>query len=550
MSTIEQLQGLSESEDHIEFKEAKRNYPFSGGKHTDPKDRRHCVLGYIAALANERGGRLVLGMADRVPHTVVGSNFAENKVGELVDEIYKRLGIRVQYEELYSDEGKRVLVLIVPSRPIGRLLKFEGVPLMRTGESLREMSDAEIFRILSEQEPDFSAQICEGLTMADLDKEAIKAMKSRYADKQKNVTFRNSPDEQVLTDLELLKSGKLNYAALVLLGKSEAIRRYLPQNNIVVEFRMNHSMIQYTARKEFQLPLFIAVDEVWEYINQPASNPQLHYNDGPYIFDIPSFNEEVVREAILNAVCHRSMKIQSDVVIKQYPDTLTITNAGGFPSGVDANNILIINSTPRSKLMSEILQKTGLVERSGQGVDKMFYHCILEGKALPDFSGTDPYQVSLTFKAPILDEGFVRFIRHIQNKREDNKKLNVFELLVLYKVCMRDFENMDTTIAERLSAEGLLIKQDGCYRLPDEYKSSLSEKLKSFNLKHLQTVAECFKTNTFVNKSMLSEALGEELSDRQVRFLITKMKRAGFIDRKGGGKYIQYFKTADFPKFR
>ena len=350
MSTIEELQRLRESEDHVEFKEAKRNYPFAGGKHTDPKDRRHCVLGYVVALANECGGRLVLGMADHRPHTVVGSNFAEDKVGELVDEIYKRLGIRVQYEELYSEDGKRVLVLTVPSRPIGRLLKFEGVPLMRTGESLREMSDAEIFRILSEQEPDFSAQICEGLTMDDLDKDAIKAMKIQYADKQKNPTFQNLPDEQVLTDLELLKSGKLNYAALVLLGKSEAIRQYLPQNNIVVEFRMYHSMIQYTARKEFQLPLFIAIDKVWEYINQPASNPQLHYNDGPYIFDVPSFNEEVVREAILNAVCHRSMKIQSDVVIKQYPDTLTITNAGGFPSGVDANNILTINSTPRSNL--------------------------------------------------------------------------------------------------------------------------------------------------------------------------------------------------------
>lgn len=549
MSTIEELQRLRESEDHVEFKEAKRNYPFAGGKHTDPKDRRHCVLGYVVALANECGGRLVLGMADHRPHTVVGSNFAEDKVGELVDEIYKRLGIRVQYEELYSEDGKRVLVLTVPSRPIGRLLKFEGVPLMRTGESLREMSDAEIFRILSEQEPDFSAQICEGLTMDDLDKEAIKAMKIQYADKQKNPTFQNLPDEQVLTDLELLKSGKLNYAALVLLGKSEAIRQYLPQNNIVVEFRMYHSMIQYTARKEFQLPLFIAIDKVWEYINQPASNPQLHYNDGPYIFDVPSFNEEVVREAILNAVCHRSMKIQSDVVIKQYPDILTITNAGGFPSGVDANNILTINSTPRSKLMSEILQKTGLVERSGQGVDKMFYHCILEGKALPDFGGTDPYQVSLTFKAPILDEGFVRFIRHEQNKREDNKKLNVFELLMLYKVCMRDFENMDSAIAERLSAEGLLIKEDGYYRLSDDYKSSFSEKLKGFNLKHLQMVAECFKSNTYINRSTLSETLGEELSDRQIRFLITKMEKAGFIERKGGGKYVQYSQTADFPKF-
>ena len=550
MSTIQELQKLRESEDHIEFKEAKRNYPFSGGKHTDPKERRRCVLGYVVALANECGGRLVLGMADHIPHAVVGSNFAEGEAGNLIDEIYKRLGIRIQYEELYDESGKRVFVLTIPSRPIGRLLKFEGVPLMRIGESLREMSDAEIFRILSEQEPDFSAQICEGLTMDDLDKDAIKAMKIQYADKQKNSTFQSLPDEQVLKDLDLLKSGKLNYAALILLGKGEAIRRYLPHNNIVVEFRTYHSMIQYTARKEFQLPLFIAIDKVWEYINQPASNPQLHYNDGPYIFDIPSFNGEVVREAILNACCHRSMKIQSDVVIKQYPDTLTITNAGGFPSGVDVNNILTINSTPRSKLMSEILQKTGLVERSGQGVDKMFYHCILEGKALPDFSGTDPYQVSLTFKAPIMDDGFVLFIRHEQNKREENKKLNVFELLMLYKVCMRDFEDIDATIADKLCEEGLLIMEKGFYRLSDDYKSSFSEKLKGFNLKHLQMVAECFKTDTFINRSMLKELFADMLTEKQIKTFIAKMEKSEFIKRSGGGKYIQYSKTAEFPTFK
>lgn len=71
------------------------------------------------------------------------------------------------------------------------------------------------------------------------------------------------------------------------------------------------------------------------------------------------------------------MLIQSDVVIKQYPDSIAITNAGGFPSGVDMNNILTVNSVPRSKLMSEILQKTGLVERSGQGVDKLYYCDVL-----------------------------------------------------------------------------------------------------------------------------------------------------------------------------
>ena len=545
---IEDLKQLRESEDHIEFKEAKRNYPFAGGKHVDPKERRRCVLGYIVALANEKGGRLVLGMADKMPHTVVGSDFAQDKVGELTDEIYERLGIRIEATELYED-GKRVLVLSVPSRPIGRLLRFEGVPLMRTGESLREMSDAEIFRILSEQEPDFSAKICEGLTIGDLDKEAIAEMKSQYARKQENPLFRTYPDEQVLSDLDLLKDGKLNYAALILLGKPEAIRKYLPQNNIVVEFRMYHSMIQYTARKEFQLPLFIAIDKVWDYINQPASNPLLHYNDGPYIFDIPSFNKEAIREAILNACCHRSMLIQSDVVIKQYPDSITITNAGGFPSGVDINNILTVNSVPRSKLMSEILQKTGLVERSGQGVDKMFYNCIMEGKALPDYSGTDPYQVSLTFKAPVLDKDFVVFIRNEQSKRTPAEQLNVFELLTLYKIAMRDYEGLEGNILRKLSEEGLVIDENGAYRLSEEYRNEAAEKLKGLNMNHLKSVSDCFRKNGFINRAALKEIFEDILSEKQVRAFISKMEDAGIIQKEGAGKYTRYIKTPDFPSF-
>lgn len=546
--TIAELQKLRESEDHIEFKEAKHNYPFAGGKHVDPKERRRCVLGYVVALANEKGGRLVLGMADKMPHAVVGSDFAQEKVGELTDEIYKRLGIRIEAAELYED-GKRVLVLSVPSRPVGRLLRFEGVPLMRTGESLREMSDAEIFRILSEQEPDFSAKICEGLTIADLDKEAIAEMKAQYARKQENPLFQNYPDEQVLSDLDLLKDGKLNYAALILLGKSEAIRKYLPQNNIVVEFRTYHSMIQYTARKEFQLPLFIAVDKVWDYINQPASNPLLHYNDGPYIFDIPSFNKEAIREAILNACCHRSMLIQSDVVIKQYPDSITITNAGGFPSGVDMSNILTVNSVPRSKLMSEILQKTGLVERSGQGVDKMFYNCIMEGKALPDYSGTDPYQVSLTFKAPILDTAFVIFIRKVQDNRPAAERLNVFELLALYKIAMRDYEGLEEKTLRKLSEENLVVYENGSYRLSEEYRSESAERLKGLNMNHLKLVSDCFHKNGYINRSVLNDAFIDILSDRQIRIFVSKMEDVGIIRKEGTGKNTRYVKTPDFPSF-
>ena len=83
MSTIEGLKTLREREDHVEFKEAKHNYPFAGGKKSDPRERRHCVLGYVVALANERGGRLVMGMADAYPPEVVGSDFAEGETGAL-----------------------------------------------------------------------------------------------------------------------------------------------------------------------------------------------------------------------------------------------------------------------------------------------------------------------------------------------------------------------------------------------------------------------------------------------------------------------------------
>jgi ATP-dependent DNA helicase RecG len=111
---------------------------------------------------------LVLGMSDDNPHEVVGSDFGQGKICNLEDEVYSQLSIRVRMEELY--EGSlRVLVARIPSRPVGKLLKFEGVPLMCTGESLRKMSDEEMFAILSEQEPDFSAKICKELRIVDLD---------------------------------------------------------------------------------------------------------------------------------------------------------------------------------------------------------------------------------------------------------------------------------------------------------------------------------------------------------------------------------------------
>ena len=95
-----------------------------------PNSKNSCIFAPKIRVYDEYDRR-VLGMADDYPHEVAGSDFAENETGNLEDEIYKCLHIRVRTEELYDEKQRRVLVINVPSRPVGKALRFEGVPLMR-----------------------------------------------------------------------------------------------------------------------------------------------------------------------------------------------------------------------------------------------------------------------------------------------------------------------------------------------------------------------------------------------------------------------------------
>ena len=394
MLTIEQLKQLRETENKIEFKEAKGgNFSFNGGNKTTPKDRRHCIVGYVIALANEGGGHLVFGIHDKHPHAVVGTSQCLDSIGKLEQDIYRETKIRTYIYELFDEQNNRVLVISVPSRPVGKVYKFEDVALMRVGEELLPMSDGQYLKIIQEQEPDFSRNTCDGLTIDDLDSTAIQALKEAYARKQDNKQFLTLTDEQSLSDLSLIENSKVTYAALILVGKETAIRQYLPQSLINLEYRNSLNQIVFDNRKEFSGPYFLLIDELWNVIDQ--RNGKVPVQQGLFIFDIPFFNKEVIREAVNNAVAHRDYRKTSEIVIKQYPNQLYVTNPGGFPLGVTLENLLTVNSTPRNRLLSEVLSKTGVVERSGQGIDKIYYQSLSEAKQEPDYSNSDDFQVEL-----------------------------------------------------------------------------------------------------------------------------------------------------------
>lgn len=541
--TIKELQKLRESEDKVEFKEAKENFPWNGGSHTEQKERRKCFLGYVVALANEGGGHLVLGMADKLPHKVVGSNFADGKLGGLEDTVYEKLGIRVHIKELFDEAGLRVVVTSIPSRPIGRTLKFEGVALMRTGDSLQNMTDEEVYKILSEQEPDFSAKVCPELSPSDLDETAITILKEKYARKQNNPAFVKLPLSQVLTDLKLAEDKGITYAALILIGNEQALQKYLPNAQVNVEYRETRSQTHFDKRKPILKPLFIAIDEIWGYLN--GRNKDNKISEGPYKFDLPYFNEEVIREATLNAIAHRDYSINSETVIKQFPDSITILNAGGFPKGVTKENLISVSSVPRSRLLTDILEKTGLVERSGQGVDKIFRITLSEGKPEPDYSKTDYFQVELSINGQVADTAFAAFISGEQGKRNNDNQLGTFEIIGLHHIKEGKSDIVDSDILETLEKEGAIKRAGGTastkYVLADEYfalKNIVGE-IGGFRTIDLERISGLLKTTKEVKMSHFVDLFEGDLNRAQVKYLIDRLL-GRVLDRKGSGKGTRY----------
>lgn len=554
--TIEQLRNMRESEDHVEFKRCQQgNLSFNGSDKQKPSDRRKCILGYVVALANANGGYLVLGMEDAFPHKVVGTSQCENALGKLENEIYKALQIPVDAYELFEVQNNRVVVVEIPRHPVGKALRFEDVPLWRSGEELIPMPDKVLFSILQETDPDYSQAICEGVTIDDLDKEAIDILKEKYARKQNNPTFTSLSDRQALSDLKLIEGNKVTNAAVLLVGKAEIIQQNFPQAKVQHEFRTTEGQERFDKRLSFVAPFYILIDQLWKAVND--RNGSVPVQEGAYMFDIPFFNEEVIREVINNAFAHRDYRLASEIVIKQYPTKLSVISPGGFPIGVTLENILTVSSTPRNRLLADVLAATGIVERSGQGMDVIFRLTLSEGKQTPDYSKTNDYQVTAILSATVKDPGFALFIKSIQQELPENQKLSVFDVLTFCAI-REGKQPKDKEIAKRLYSMGYLEKRGKTsairYILPRRYyeltgnQSEYSE-LTDWDDEQIWSVLfRYLKKYGTAKKTDIAKLIGQHISDSQLRRLLERLSEGPNppLIKEGKTRNLTYSLSKDY----
>ncbi len=218
----------------------------------------------------------------------------------------------------------------------------------------------------------------------------------------------------------------MTYAALALFGKSASLSKYLPQAEIIFEYRSSNASGPASQREEFRVGFFACYDRIWDLIN--LRNDTQHYQEGFFVHDVPTFNERVVREAVLNAVSHRNYQMVGSVFIRQYRDRLVVESPGGFPHGISLENI-IDRQVPRNRRIAEILSLCGLVERSGQGMNLIYELSIMEAKELPDFTGTDDSFVSLTLNGVVIDKKMLTVINRIGSERLE--ELSTADFLVI-----------------------------------------------------------------------------------------------------------------------
>ncbi|MCK4415232.1 MAG: putative DNA binding domain-containing protein [Candidatus Eisenbacteria sp.] len=413
-SLVEQVDEWLEAQEgeHFEFKEARRTFSFDK------------LTQYCCALANEGGGKIILGVTDRRPRSVVGTR-AFLQPEDTRRSLMQRIPLRIQVQEIQHPQG-RVLAFDVPARPVGVPVKWGGIYWSREADSLVPMSEDRLRAVFAESGHDFSSDICPAAEFRHLDEQAIDEFHRRWIEKSKNDQLATVSHSQLLQDAELLVDGSITYAALILFGTQAALGRFLGQSEVVFEYRATEASGPAQQRREYRRGFFSFYDDLWKLIE--LRNETQHYQDGLFVFDVPTFDERSVREALLNAVSHRDYQLGGSVFVRQYARRVIIESPGGFPVGITVDNVLD-HQSPRNRRIAESLAKCGLVERSGQGMNLMFERSIRHGKARPDFTGTDAYHVSLTLHGEVQDPRFVQFLEKVG--RETQASFGTYDFLVM-----------------------------------------------------------------------------------------------------------------------
>ncbi|QJY45673.1 ATP-binding protein [Pseudonocardia broussonetiae] len=232
-------------------------------------------------------------------------------------------------------------------------------------------------------------------------------------------------DHEILQALGMARDDHVvTVGALLLFGRSSAIRRFVPTHEAAFQVLRG---LQVEANEFFVEPLFRLAEAM--YARFEARNREQELQWGLLRVPLPDYSQTAFREALANALTHRDYTRRGAVHVQWEDDQLEISSPGGLPAGVTVQNLLVTPPRPRSPLLADAFKRTGLVERTGRGVNRMFAEQLRVGRAAPDFGRTSHEQVVAILPGGPADAALTRWV--LEQERESDRPLPLPDLQVL-----------------------------------------------------------------------------------------------------------------------
>ena len=87
------------------------------------------------------------------------------------------------------------------------------------------------------------------------------------------------------------------------------------------------------------------------------------------------YPEEVIREAVVNAIVHRDYLLSgSDIELSIYSDRLEIVSPGRLANGITPERMRIGRRSARNELLKDVMRDYGYLEHMGMGVPRKIIH--------------------------------------------------------------------------------------------------------------------------------------------------------------------------------
>ena len=343
------------------------------------------------AFANTKGGAILIGVSDRneIKGVQVGKETLENWANQISQSTEPRVIPEIELGEINK---KRIVIIKIKEFPI-KPVSVKGRYFRRVGNSNRVMNMQEIAQMhFHSVGMSWDKLPTRDASIKDIDLEKVK----RYI-KKANETGRRKiqADEnplQILEKLELIKEGNPTWAAILLFHQHP--QRFLSQGVIHCgRFKeetivIDDLMIEGTIVEQ--------VDEAIDFIRKNI-NVKFVMTGKPAREQIWDYPLEALREAVINAACHRDYTISSNTEIRIHDDKLIVWSPGGLPFGITIEDLYRPHpSVLRNKGIAGVFYDMGWIEQWGSGIDKMRNACVKAGLPAPQFEEYQGFRVIFT----------------------------------------------------------------------------------------------------------------------------------------------------------